>query len=151
MKNFGFIILVFIAFSCTNSHKIIKPLNINGNLVGKYELVKIYNHATCCNGGESTVSKFEKIKTIVIDEKTITEFEGDAEINKFFYEKKVELIADKETMVLNILNLNNANETIFQTIGWMQKLLVSENDKYLILGVKWGKEGELTDYYFQQK
>jgi hypothetical protein len=134
-----------------NAHTIIKPFNINGGLVGRFELVKIYNHATCCNGGESTISEFEKINTIVIDEKTITEFEGDVEINKFNYEKKIELIADKETAVLNIKNLNTTNKTIFQTIGWMQKFLLSEKDNYLILGVRWGKEGELTDYYFQQK
>ena len=151
MKFFGFILLVFIFFSCTNVQTVIKPFNINGSVVGKYELVKIYNHATCCNGGESTISAFEKVNTIVIDGNTITEFEENIEINKFNYEKKVELIAEKETAVLNIKNLNTANKTIFQTIGWMQKLLLSEKDKYLILGVRWGKEGELTDYYFQQK
>jgi hypothetical protein len=149
MKGFWFIFIVFASFSCTN-FQIVKPLNIN-SLSGEYELVKIYNHATCCNGGESTLSEFEQVNTIVIDETTITEFEENTEINKFSYEKKTELIVDKEATVLNILNLNNANKTIFQTIGWMQKLIVSENDNYLILSVRWGKEGELTDYYFRQK
>jgi hypothetical protein len=149
MKSFWYIIIVLAMFSCTNS-QLVKPLNIN-SLTGKYELVKIYNHATCCNGGESTVSEFEKVNSIQIDENSITEFDENTQINKFSYEKKTELIADKEATVLNILNLNNANKTIFQTIGWMQKLIVSEKDNYLILSVRWGKEGELTDYYFKQK
>lgn len=148
MKNFAIIILIFVAFSCTKSKNSINP---SESLVGKYELVKIYNHPTCCNGGESTIKDFLTTNTIEINETSITEFEGNEKINTFDYEKKVEIIADKETTVLNILNLNSVNKTTFQTIGWMKKLLVSTSDKYLILGVKWGKEGELTDYYFQKK
>lgn len=148
MKNFAIIILILTAFSCTKSKTSVNP---NENLVGKYELVKIYNHPTCCNGGESTIKDFSTTNTIVINETSITEFEENKEINRFDYEKKVESIADRETTVLNILNLNSANKTTFQTIGWMKKLLVSRSDKYLILGVRWGKEGELTDYYFQKK
>lgn len=151
MKNLWIILLSFLVFSCSKPNAVVSPKLTSKDVKGRYELVKIDNRPTCCNAGGSIITKFENTYSITMNDNTITEFEGGIEINKFNYEVKTELIYDKETVILNILNFKPTEKTIFQTLGWFQKFLYTKDGNNLILGVRWGKEGELTNYYFQKK